>query len=67
MGYKVVSSILSSVLALAMATREWMISLKETGESGLDQDEMREARDPVEAAIGLDQTYKVELSMVEAR
>ena len=59
-GWKIVYDAISSVNVTARAMREFMSTLKATGESGLEVESVTKVRREVERTIGLEALYKVE-------
>lgn len=66
-GWRMVSDAISTVNVTARAVRELMVSLKETGSSGLRHDDVVTVRAEVERTIGLSELYKIEEETVEKR
>jgi 2-methylisocitrate lyase-like PEP mutase family enzyme len=64
-GWKVASEAISTTNVVARAVRDMLTTLKETGETGLNQSEMIKVRKFVEDSIGLDDMYKLEEETVE--
>jgi 2-methylisocitrate lyase-like PEP mutase family enzyme len=64
-GWKLVSDAISATNVVARSVRALFQTLKETGATGLDQQEMIEVRKFVEDVIGLDRLYKIEEETVE--
>ena len=59
-GWKIVYDAISSVNVTARAMREYLATLKATGESGLEVKSVTKVRREVERTIGLEALYKVE-------
>mgnify|MGYP001214796074 FL=1 len=64
-GWKFVSDAISTVNVTAHAVREFMTTLKNTGQSGLRHEEVVKWRSEVERTIGLNELYKIEAETVE--
>lgn len=64
-GWKMVSDAISTTNVVARAVRDVLTRLKETGETGLDQEEMIQVRKYIEDTVGLDELYKIEEATVE--
>ncbi len=67
MGYKMASYALSGIMVAAKSAKAWLETLKATGSTGLDQEEMKATRALIEETIGLEEMYKVELATVEGQ
>lgn len=65
-GWKVASDAVSTVTVAARAMRDVLRTLRETGSTGLDQEEMIEVRHALETTIGLDEFYAIEEATVES-
>ncbi len=65
MGYKMISFPNAGIMAVAMAVKEVLETLKATGRTGLDQAEFLGVRKYVEETIGLEEMYKIEAATVE--
>lgn len=65
MGYKMISYPNVCIMAVAMAVKDMLETLKATGRTGLNQAEFLDVRKEVEASIGLEEMYKIEAATVE--
>jgi 2-methylisocitrate lyase-like PEP mutase family enzyme len=65
MGYKMISFPNPAIMAVAMAVKETLETLKATGRTGLNQAEFLGVRKYVEETIGLEEMYKIEAATVE--
>lgn len=64
-GWKMASDAITTINVAARALRDVLSALKETGRTGLRQDEMIPVRKFVEDTIGLDRYYQIEEETVE--
>jgi methylisocitrate lyase len=64
-GWKFVSDAISTVNVTAHAVRDFMMTLKTTGSSGLKHEEAVNWRSEVERTIGLNELYRIEEETVE--
>lgn len=64
-GWKVASDAITTINIAARALRDVLRNLKESGRTGLQQEEMVPVRKFVEDTIGLDRYYKIEEETVE--
>ncbi len=67
MGYKMIAYPVSCILVAAKAVKEILETLKATGRTGVDQEEITMVRKYVEDTIGLERMYKLEMETVEGR
>ena len=67
MGYKMVSYAISCINVAARAVKEMLETLKATGRTGVDQEEIRLIRKYIEDTIGLEEMYQLESETVEGR
>ena len=65
-GYKMVNDAISAITVTYHRIRELFTRLKETGKTGLDQDEFRKVRKDIEDAMGLEEYYRIEEETVES-
>ena len=65
-GYKILYDAISSINVVAKTLFAYYSHLNETGEHGLDNDEMVQIRARVEKAIGLEEMYKLEQATLGA-
>lgn len=66
-GYKMVNDAISAITVTYHSVRELFVKLKETGKTGLDQEEFRKVRKDIEDAMGLEEYYRIEEETVESR
>lgn len=59
-GWRVVFDAISAINVVARALRQYMTTLRETGESGLVHADVVKVRKEVERTIGLEELYKIE-------
>ena len=59
-GWKIIYDAISATNVTARAMRHYLSTLKTTGESGLDPDEIRQVRKELERTIGIDALYSME-------
>jgi 2-methylisocitrate lyase-like PEP mutase family enzyme len=64
MGYKMISFPNAAIMAVAMAVKDMLETLKATGRTGLNQAEAFDVRKYVEETIGLEEMYKIERETV---
>jgi 2-methylisocitrate lyase-like PEP mutase family enzyme len=64
-GWKFANDAITTINVVARAMRESMVSLKESGEPGVDAEEMVRVRKQIEDTIGLDEYYRIEEETVE--
>jgi 2-methylisocitrate lyase-like PEP mutase family enzyme len=67
MGYKMVNDAISAITVMFQSVRELFVRLKETGQTGMDQEVFRKVRKEIEDTIGLEEFYRIEESTVENR
>ena len=67
MGYKMLSYAISCINVAAKAMKEMLETLKATGRTGVDQEEIITIRKYIEDTIGLDEMYRIERETVEDR
>jgi 2-methylisocitrate lyase-like PEP mutase family enzyme len=65
MGYKMVNDAISAITVMFKSVKELFVRLKETGNTGMDQDVFRRIRKEIEDTIGLEEYYRIEESTVE--
>ena len=65
LGYKMVSYAASCINVAAKAMKEILETLKSTGQTGVDQEEIRKARKYMEDTLGFEKMYKLEMETVE--
>ena len=67
MGYKMANDAISAITVMFKSVKELFVRLKETGQTGMDQEVFRKARKEIEDTIGLEEYYRVEEKTVENR
>jgi hypothetical protein len=67
MGYKMVNDAISAISVMFQSVKELFVRLKETGQTGMDQEVFRKVRKEIEDTIGLEEFYRIEESTVENR
>jgi hypothetical protein len=67
MGYKMVNDAISAITVMFQSVKELFVRLKETGQTGMDQEVFRKVRKEIEDTIGLEEFYRIEESTVENR
>jgi hypothetical protein len=56
---------ISAITVMFKSVKELFIKLKETGNTGMDQEVFRRVRKEIEDTIGLEEYYRIEESTVE--
>lgn len=64
-GWKFANDAITSTNVVARAMREFLVTLKTSGEPGVDAEEMIRVRKQIEDTIGLDEYYRIEEETVE--
>jgi methylisocitrate lyase len=67
MGYKMANDAISAVTTVFKAVKEVFTRLKETGQTGMEQEVFRRIRKEIEDTIGLEDCYRIEEKTVENR
>jgi 2-methylisocitrate lyase-like PEP mutase family enzyme len=65
MGYKMISFPNAGIMAIAMAVKNTLETLKATGRTGLDRADALALRKSVEETMGLEEMYRIEAATVE--
>jgi methylisocitrate lyase len=65
MGYKMVNDAISAIAVMFKSVQELFVRLKETGNTGMDQEAFRKIRKEIEDTIGLEEYYRIEEETVE--
>jgi 2-methylisocitrate lyase-like PEP mutase family enzyme len=65
MGYKMANDAISAITVMFKSVKELFIKLKETGNTGMDQEVFRKVRKEIEDTIELEEYYRIEESTVE--
>jgi 2-methylisocitrate lyase-like PEP mutase family enzyme len=67
MGYKMANDAISVITVVFKSVKELFVRLKETGQTGMEQEVFRKVRKDIEDAIGLEEYYRIEEKTVENR
>ena len=67
MGYKMANDAISAITAVFKSVKELFTRLKETGQTGMEQEVFRKVRKEIEDTIGLEEYYRIEEKTVENR
>ena len=67
MGYKMANDAISAITVMFNSVKELFVRLKETGQTGMDQEIFRTVRKEIEDTIGLEEYYRIEEKTVENR
>ncbi|MEQ1472941.1 MAG: isocitrate lyase/PEP mutase family protein [Candidatus Acidiferrum sp.] len=67
MGYKMANDAISAITVMFKSVKELFVRLKETGQTGMDQEVFRKVRKEIEDTIGLEEYYRIEEKTVENR
>ena len=67
MGYKMANDAISAIAVMFKSVKELFVRLKETGQTGMDQEVFRKVRKEIEDTIGLEEYYRIEEKTVENR
>jgi 2-methylisocitrate lyase-like PEP mutase family enzyme len=67
MGYKMANDAISAIAVMFKSVKELLVCLKETGQTGMDQEVFRKVRKEIEDTIGLEEYYRIEEKTVENR
>src|ERR1700716_3843687 len=65
MGYKMVNDAISAITVMFKSVQELFARLKETGNTGMDQEIFKTVRKEIKDTIGLEEFYRIEESTVE--
>lgn len=67
MGYKMANDAISAITVVFQSVKELFVRLRETGQTGMDQEVFRKVRKDIEDTIGLEEYYRIEEKTVEGR
>jgi methylisocitrate lyase len=67
MGYKMANDAISAITVVFKSVKELFVRLKETGQTGMEQEVFRKVRKDIEDTIGLEEYYRIEEKTVENR
>jgi 2-methylisocitrate lyase-like PEP mutase family enzyme len=67
MGYKMANDAISAITVMFKSVKELFVRLKETGQTGMEQEVFRNVRKEIEDTIGLEEYYRIEEKTVENR
>ncbi len=67
MGYKMVNDAISAIAVVFKSVNELFVRLKETGQTGMEQEAFKKVRKDIEDTIGLEEYYRIEEKTVENR
>jgi hypothetical protein len=67
MGYKMANDAISVITVVFKSVKELFVRLKETGQTGMEQEVFRKVRKDIEDTIGLEEYYRIEEKTVENR
>jgi hypothetical protein len=62
-----VNDAISAISVMFQSVKELFVRLRETGQTGMDQEVFRKVRKEIEDTIGLEEFYRIEESTVENR
>lgn len=67
MGYKMANDAISAIAVVFKSVKELFVRLRETGQTGMEQEVFRKVRKDIEDTIGLEKYYRIEEKTVENR
>jgi methylisocitrate lyase len=67
MGYKMANDAISAITVMFKSVTELFVRLRETGQTGMEQEVFRKVRKEIEDTIGLEEYYHIEEKTVENR
>ena len=67
MGYKMANDAISAITVIFKSVKELFVRLRETGQTGMEQEVFRKVRKDIEDTIGLEKYYRIEEKTVENR
>jgi PEP phosphonomutase and related enzymes len=67
MGYKMANDAISAITVVFKSVKELFVRLRETGQTGMEQEVFRKVRKDIEDTIGLEKYYRIEEKTVENR